>query len=121
VTELVETLKSKPSKAEGEEKVKVIKPETFKIEEVDAILPEISVPPIASSSEPVEVAKIEIKEDDWVKVNMYVDINPAPRVGFFNVGFELKLSKLEAKKTYFLPRYVAMFITESGRGTVVDE
>lgn len=72
-------------------------------------VPEVSAPEIAAPA----IIEIAPQVIDGVKITMLRELSPAPTVGKYNVGRELKVSKLDGGKSYRLPLDVAMVLVDS--------
>lgn len=94
----------------------------------DAPEPEVAeiddAPEVAAEPEvgtvPEAVADLSGGDDDIVKVTMFETIDPPPVVGNYHVSRELSVSRLEAKKSYRLPRFVALVIVDAQKGAIAE-
>lgn len=88
--------------------------EETQAEEVPDITP-VKAKPVAARSA-VVVPRVDVSQaekDDEVLVTMYETIDPAPRVGTFNIQLQLGIAKLEERKNYRLPKFVAEVLVDA--------
>lgn len=86
------------------------------VEEADIpeVAPKKTQPPVKlgeATVDRVDVSEVAIKDE--VLITMYETIDPAPRIGTFNMQQLLGISKLVEKKNYRLPKYVAEVLVDA--------
>lgn len=69
------------------------------------------------------VAKVEVRKEnnDLVQVTVFSDIEPPPHIGKWKGSDELKVTKLVAKGTYKVPRFVANAMVDAKRAAILGE
>jgi len=88
-------------------------PEAEEAPEVEAV-PDVT--PVKPAAKQAMISRVDVSQadkDDEVLVTMYETVDPAPRVGTFNIQLMLGLRKLEERKNYRLPKFVAEVLVDA--------
>lgn len=65
--------------------------------------------------EQIRVDVSGVKALDLVMITMHELIDPAPRIGTFDIRHSLGIQKLVARKNYRLPKFVAEVLVDAGK------
>lgn len=79
-------------------------------------VPDVTPAAPARSKSPVAVPRVDVSQvdrEEEVLVTMYETIEPAPRVGTFSIPLQLGIAKLEGRKNYRLPKFVAEVLVDA--------
>lgn len=102
---------SKPSEDELDEARPAVAAPVAEVAEEE--IPDVTPVKAAKTAVVPRVDVSQSDRNDEVLVTMYETISPAPRVGTFNIPLQLGIAKLEERKNYRLPKFVAEVLVDA--------
>lgn len=94
------------------------RPSDTEEEEVENLTVEQKQEPSSVTASVAEFTRVDVssaKAKDIVMITMHETISPPPFIGGYNIPLEMKISSLQERKNYRLPKYVAQVIVDAGK------